>query len=220
MHHGDMIAFRRVGSTPELLLKKANGLEPENVLLRIPNSGGSDLIPNSWSADDSKLMVTYQPDTGGSSLALISASDGKVSPFNVGIRDYTNGQFSPDGKWVAYAGNDTGDWEIYVTTYPGATGKWQVSRGGGTEPRWSFDGKEIFYLGPKEMLTAVTVNTDSGFATGAPQPLFQVHSRAPISSTDIFTYDVAHDGKRFLVNRYVKPENVAPLNIVLNATGK
>ena len=59
----------------------------------------------------------------------------------------TNGQISPDGKWVAYASNESGDWEIYVTTFPGAAGKWQVSRGGGTEPRWRGDGKEIFYIG-------------------------------------------------------------------------
>ena len=55
----------------------------------------------------------------------------------------TNGQISPDGKWVAYASNETGDWEIYVTTFPAAAGKWQVSRGGGAEPRWRGDGKAI-----------------------------------------------------------------------------
>jgi hypothetical protein len=56
------------------------------------------------------------------------------------------------------------------------------------------------------------------FATGTPAPLFQIRGRAPISSTDIFTYDVAKDGKRFLVNRYVKPEHVAPLTILLQTT--
>ncbi len=54
-------------------------------------------------------------------------------------------------------------------------------------------------------------------AAAAPAPLFQIRGRAPISSTDVFTYDVAKDGKRFLVNRYVKPEHVAPLTILLNA---
>jgi hypothetical protein len=104
-----------------------------------------------------------------------------------------------------------------VTSFPGAAGKWQVSRGGGTEPRWRGDGKEIFYIGPSGMLMAVPVNSESIFATGTPAPLFQIHGRAPISSTDIFTYDVAKDGKRFLVNRYVKPEHVPPLTILLNA---
>ena len=67
------------------------------------------------------------------------------------------------------------------------------------------------------MLTAVPVNSEVTFATGTPSPLFQIHGRAPISSTDVFTYDVANDGKRFLVNRYVRPEHVAPLTILLNA---
>jgi len=63
---------------------------------------------------------------------------------------------------------------------------------------------------------AVPVNAAGDFATGPPAPLFQIHGRAPISSTDLFTYDVAKDGNRFLVNRYVKPDHVAPLTIVLN----
>jgi len=99
----------------------------------------------------------------------------------------------------------------------GAAGKWQVSRGGGTKPRWRGDGKGIFYLGPTGMLTAVPVNTEGTFSTGTPSPLFQFHGRAPISSTDVFSYDVAKDGKRFLVNRYVRPERITPLTIVLHA---
>jgi Tol biopolymer transport system component len=129
----------------------------------------------------------------------------------------SNGQISPDGKWVAYASDESGNWEIYVTSFPSAAGKWQVSRGGGTEPRWRGDGKEIFYIGPRGMLMAVPVNSASAFVTGTPAPLFQVYGRAPISSTDLFTYDVAKAGKRFLVNRYVKPEHVPPLTILLNA---
>ena len=64
---------------------------------------------------------------------------------------------------------------------------------------------------------AVPVDARSDFATGTPAALFQIHGRAPISSTDVFTYDVAKDGKRFLVNRYVKPEHIPPLTILLNA---
>ena len=120
---------------------------------------------------------------------------------------------------VAYASDESGIWEIYVTSFPGAAGKWQVSRGGGTEPRWRGDGKEMFYLAPSGMLMAVAVNAGSLFATGEPAPLFQIHGRAAISSTDTYTYDVTKDGKRFLVNRYVKPEHVAPLTVVLDAAG-
>src|SRR6266704_2131102 len=130
----------------------------------------------------------------------------------------TNGQISPDGKWVAYASNESGDWEIYVTTFPAASGKWQVSRGGGMEPRWRGDGKEIFYIGAKTTFTAVPVNSEGTFSTGNPTPLFHTQLRAQVSSTDLFNYDVSKDGQRFLVNRYAKPQQVAPLHVVLNAT--
>ena len=145
-------------------------------------------------------------------------SSGKKAPFLASKASETNGQISPNGKWLAYASNETGDWEIYVTTFPNPVGKRQVSRGGGTEPRWRGDGKEIFYIGPKGILTAVEVSTEGTFSTGAASPLFQVRGRAPISSSDLFTYDVARDGKRFLVNRYVKPDYVQPLTVLLNAT--
>jgi hypothetical protein len=147
---------------------------------------------------------------------LLPVAGGTPVPLLSGKYNQTNGQISPDGKWLAYASDETGNWEVYVTSFPGVAGKWQVSRGGGTEPRWRGDGKEIFYIASNGMLSAVPVNSEGGFATGTPVPLFQIYGRAPISSTDIFTYDVAKDGKRFLVNRYVKPEHVAPLTILLN----
>jgi eukaryotic-like serine/threonine-protein kinase len=159
-----------------------------------------------------------QPAAGGSQLVLLSISGGKMTRFLTTKTSETNGQISPDGKWVAYASNESGDWEIYVTTYPAAAGKWQVSRGGGTEPRWRGDGKEIFYIGAGSTLTVVPVSSDGTFAPGNPRPLFRTELRAQVSSTDQFVYDVTKDGQRFLVNRYAKPAQVAPLHIVLNAT--
>ncbi len=93
-----------------------------------------------------------------------------------------------------------------------------MSRGGGKEPRWRGDGKEIFYLDPKGNLVSVAVNSEGSLSTGAPTPLFQTHARATVSSSDLFTYDVTPDGKRFLVDRYVKPAQTPPLNIILHAT--
>jgi hypothetical protein len=150
----------------------------------------------------------------------VDVASGKTTPFLAGKASETNGMISPDGKWVAYASNDSGEWEVYVTTFPGAQGKWQVSPGGGTEPRWRGDGKEIFYVDPKGMLTAVAVNAGETYSAGAASPLFQVHGRAPISNTDLYAYDVSRDGKRFLVNRYIKPDRVQPLMVVLNASAE
>ena len=129
-----------------------------------------------------------------------------------------NGQISPDGKWLAYATDESGGWNIYATTFPGAAGRWQVSVGGGTEPRWRDDGKEMFYLDATGMLTAVSISAGATFSSGTPQPLFRVRPRPPISNTDLFSYDVSKDGSRFIVNRYVKPSSVPPLDILLNAT--
>jgi serine/threonine protein kinase len=233
---GSLIAYRSVvnnGST--IVSKRASGLESEKQLSRA--SSIHDFIANSWSLDDKQILVTVQA-TSHSYLALLPAEGGALTPLlNSGANDpigqtssagkwaayatktnETNGQISPDGKWVAYASDESDTWEIYVTSFPGAAGKWQVSRGGGTEPRWRGDGKEIFYIAPNGMLMAVSVDAKSDFATAAPGPLFQIHGRAPISSTDLFTYDVAKDGKRFLVNRYVKPEHVPPLTILLNTS--
>jgi eukaryotic-like serine/threonine-protein kinase len=151
---------------------------------------------------------------------LVPAAGGSPTSFQLSPGSQKNGQISPDGKWVAYASDESGNWEIYVTMFPGAVGKWQISRGGGTEPRWRGDGKEIFYLGPTGMLTAVPINPEGTFSTGAPTSLFQFHGRAAISSTDVYSYDVTKDGKRFLVNRYVKPERITPLTIMLNGQQK
>jgi Tol biopolymer transport system component len=214
---GKIVAYRMADADgASLYLKPATGLERERKRYTIPTSSMDDIIPNSWPLDDQQILCTRQA-SSGEYLILLPVAGGEPTRFLTSQGSETNGQISPDGKWVAYASDESGNWEIYVTSFPGAAGKWQVSRGGGSEPRWRGDGKEIFYIAPNGMLMAVAVNGESIFATGTPALLFQIRGRAPISSTDVFTYDVAKDGERFLVNRYVKPEHVAPLTILLNA---
>ena len=199
-------------------VKIATGLQPPR---RAATAAPQDeMLPNSWTPDDQQILCTYQSSTGDTHLVLVDVSTGKMKPFLETKASITNGQISSDGKWVAYASNETGEWEIYVTTFPSPAGKWQVSQGGGVEPRWSGDGREIFYIDPKGVLTAVPVRFEGTFSTGTPSSLFPVRGRAPISSTDLFTYDVSKDGQRFLVNRYVKPDHIQPLIVVLNAMAK
>jgi len=213
---GSMIAYRIAledGAT--VFVKPVNGIEHERAILQ--SDPISDYVLNSWSSDGKQILSTLQQPTRYF-LALVPVAGGRPVPFLTGTSSQINGQISTDGKWVAYASDESGNWEVYVTSFPGGAGKWQVSRGGGTEPRWRGDGKEIFYISPGGVLMAVPVVTGTGFSTGTPTSLFQIHGRAPISSTDAFTYDVTKDGKRFLVNRYVSPEHVAPLTILLHAT--
>ncbi len=212
---GSMVAYRAaIGQGLGIYLKRATGLEREKDVIVIPTSTMDDLVPNSFTLDDRQILCTRMT-SAGNHLELLPTAGGEPTRFLGGKASEMNGQISPDGKWVAYASDESGNWEVYVTSFPEAAGKWQVSRGGGTEPRWRGDGGEIFYVGLNGMLTAVSVNAAGTFVTGTPAPLFQIYGRAPISSTDVFTYDVAKDGKRFLVNRYVKPEHVPPLTILL-----
>jgi Tol biopolymer transport system component len=181
-------------------------------------SDGSGALPTSWSPDDREILCTHLTSPGGATdLLILSVDASKMRPFLAGPGSRSHGQISPDGKWVAYASDETGESEIYVTTYPGANGKWQVSRAGGTEPRWRGDSKAVYYIAPKQMLTEAAVSTESGFSTTGTRPLFAIRARYPISYGDVASYDVTSDGKRFLVNQYIKPEQAPPLSIVLHA---
>jgi Tol biopolymer transport system component len=214
---GKEIAYRSIVKHATVVVKNVRGMEPERVVTESAVEGAQERIPNGWSLDDQTILCTGQLNGAGASLWTVPAAGGQWAPFLNGKASYTSGQVSPDGKWVAYASNESGDWEIYVTTFPKATGKWQVSRGGGTEPRWRGDGNEIFYLGARGMLIGVEVSRGERFSTGMPRTLFPFTGRAQISSTDLFSYDVTKDGKRFVVNRYKKAEAVSPLTVVLHA---
>jgi hypothetical protein len=138
-----------------------------------------------------------------------------VSPFGKG-----QAQFSPDAHWVAYTSTESGVREVYVQPFPMASGgKWPVSSGGGTQPRWSHDGKELFYFTPNENLMAVDVNTSSGTVQlGIPKPLF----RAPVlggpggAITSSWRWDVSRDGQRFLVNTALDDVAGSPITVLLN----
>jgi len=127
-----------------------------------------------------------------------------------------DGQFSPDGRWVAYQSDESGRFEIYVQPFPGSVGKQQISIAGGEQPRWRADGKELFFIAPDAKLMAVTVQTSGGkLVAGAPAVLFQ--TKTPGSSSAIFKaqYAVSRDG-RFLINMPVGESNAAPITLILN----
>ena len=218
---GSRIAYG--SSDTGMEVKLTTGLEKERIILQRPvptlSIGGGLVSPTSW-ARSGKYIVTRINGSGQepSYLALFNIAEQKLSRMLESKANETNGQISPDGNWLAYASDESGGWNIYVTTFPGAAGKFQVSVGGGTEPRWRDDGKEMFYLDTKGVLTAVSIIPGSTFSRGTPQPLFRVRARAPLSNTDVFSYDVVKDGSRFIVNKYVKPSFVPPLGILLNAT--
>ena len=128
--------------------------------------------------------------------------------------DELNGQFSRDGHWVAYETNDSGRFEVFVQPFPVRGVKWQVSTGGGIQPRWRADGKEIFFIGGDGKLMASAITTSGAtFAAGTPVALFPIRV-APGSGANRQEYMVSRDG-RFLINQPLDASN-APITLILN----
>ena len=164
-----------------------------------------------WSRDGKYVLVRKFGE-----LWYVTVSDSQPHPYLQAKFTIRNAQFSPDGKWVAYSSNENGTWEVYVSPFPNPASKWQVSRGGGDEPRWRRDGKELYYLSSDGKIIAVPVKLGASFEAGQPVTLFQAHVRQPISAQDVYSYDVTADGQRFLINIKVDSPNPAPLSVILN----
>jgi eukaryotic-like serine/threonine-protein kinase len=203
----------------DLYQKLASGVKDEELLLK--SSQPKD--PTSWSRDGRFLLYqTPDPKTTKYGLWVLPLEgDKKPFPFLQTEFDNYEGQFSPDGRWVAYASDESGRDEIYVGTFsPDATaeasvagGKWQISTDGGSQPRWRGDGKELYYLAPDGKLMAVEIAASSVFQAGVPKVLFQALREAEFANET--QWDVTPDGKRFLFPAPAE-QGQAPFTVVLN----
>jgi len=193
-----------------LYLKNADGSGSEE---EVADLGNVSVVVNPWDwSRDGKYALFKK----GNELWYLSWPERVAKPLMQAKWTVRNAQFSPDGRWMAYASNETGSMEIYVSPFPSGNGKWQVSSAGGQEPRWRQDGKELFYLSAEGKMMAVAVTAGANFEAGSPVALFQTHRRQPISSQDVFSYDVRGDGQRFLIATKVDEANAAPLSVLLN----
>jgi hypothetical protein len=203
--------YGRVGFS--LLGRESN--KPIRVLLASVQDKG----PTDWSPDGRFLLYTTgDPKTGSDIWAL--PLDGDRKPFLVVQTNFNEreGQFSPDGKWIAYESNESGRYEIYVQPFPGPGGKVQVSASGGAQVRWRRDGKELFYIALDNRLMAVPIQLASNaqtIGTGAASSLFVTRVGGAVSFPFKQQYDVSPDGQRFLMNT-VTDEAAAPITVILN----
>ena len=199
----------------DLYQKAADGTGSEELLVE----SDVDKYPNSWSPDGRFLVysTTFDvPKTGTDLWVLPVSGDRKPFPFLQTEFNESRGQFSPDGRWIAYQSDESGRDEVYVTLFPGPGGKRQISTAGGTFPRWRSDGKEIFYLSPDNKLMVVEVKGQgSNLEVGAARALFDVR---PGNTTSGYQYDVTADGQRFLVNTSVEQKASSPITVVINWT--
>jgi Tol biopolymer transport system component len=207
---GKQILFaenRKLGM--QIYLKNADGSGSEEEVADL--GAGFSSNPWDWSRDGKYVLLGK-----GNELWYLSWPERVANPLLQAKWTVRNAQFSPDGRWMAYASNETGSMEIYVSPFLSGNGKWQVSSGGGQEPRWRKDGTELFYLSPEGRMMAVAVTAGSSFKGASPVALFQTHRRQPVSSQDVFSYDVSGDGQRFLIATKMDEGNAAPLSITLN----
>jgi Tol biopolymer transport system component len=197
----------------DLYGKPSNGAGNEELLLK---SNVSKFV-NDWSSDG--RFILYQEANAKTQMDLwvLPLFDDKKpvaleqSGFNEG-----QGKFSPDGHWIAYVSNESGNNQVYVRNFPPGGGKWMVSINGGTQPRWRKDGKELFYLGPANKLMAVQVKSDgTNFEVGTAVPLFEANI-AGVGPNSGGGYVVTHDGQRFLLNLDPKESKPTPMIVVEN----
>jgi hypothetical protein len=145
------------------------------------------------------------------------SSADKPVPFLQTVSDEREGKFSPDGRFVAYVSDESGTYEVYVASFPEPSLRVPISNGGGSQPRWRRDGKELLYFTGDRKLMSVDVTLGGTFKAGVPKVLFQ----APIyggGANARHRWDMTADGQRFLIN-VVGGDVSAPLTLVENWTG-
>jgi serine/threonine protein kinase/Tol biopolymer transport system component len=196
-------------SSTELRERGVNGEGGYKVLLKLPFV---PLKPMDWSPDGT--LILYQTHERGidSDLMIVPTTGaGQPEPYLSTRFDEMEGRFSPDGRWVAYASNESGRFEVYVRSISDGNRQYRISKNGGRRPHWRSDGSEIFYVGLDNYLVAVPVKKTPNFEMSEAQKLFETAFPFPDESK----YSVAADGQRFLL---FSRTGGGVMNVVLNWT--
>ena len=211
---GSRIAFsgRRAGK----FFLRQKGVErpgPDEPLLESTDEVG----PSDWSKDGRFLAYTVYGTFPLRSDVWVLPLFGDGKPFPVAQTPFfeSTAAFSPDGRWVAFTSNESGESEVYVQPFPAGGAKYRVSRQGGGQPVFRADLKELFFVASDGSMMAAPIIGTNPFETGPPQALFVA---IPESSLTLNThqYAVTKDGRRFLINTRPQQPNDAPLTVVVN----
>ena len=195
-----------------LMVRDASGTGNEQPLY---GAEDAEVGLTDWSRDGRRLAIDILPASRRWDIKMFPM-DGTPKAVDYIVTDASEhtARFSPDGRFVAYVSNESGSNEIYVQTFPASGGKWQISNGGGTQPEWRGDGKELFFLSPGDTLQAVPVSIGATFEPGIPKALF----KRTIEHGGILRnrYNVSADGQRFLLNAARAAAQSTPFSVVLN----
>jgi Tol biopolymer transport system component len=175
--------------------------------------------PTDWSRDGRYLLFGSISRSTKSDVWALSVADRRATPLIATVYNEGYPALSPDGNWLAYQSDESGQTEVYVQPFdnasPGTKRKWQISQGGGGLPRWRADGEEIFYITARGSIMAAAVHPNrSIFSSDAPRMLFR--TQCIPRTWDL--YDVSPDGQRFLINLPVESSRSSHTAIVTNWT--
>jgi len=178
---------------------------PERIL-----TSENAIWPYSWAGGE--LVVEENKEETGADISIVSmAEEREVRPFIEAPFDQTNPAVSPDGRWIAYESNESGRSEIWVQSFSGDRGRFQVSIEGGAVPLWGRDGRELFYRNGEDVMR-VALETNAAVEPGRPTRLFSGDYRQDPGRA----YELAPDGKRFLMMKPMEEELSTELVYVLN----
>ena len=210
-HDGSSVIYTsaKEGSV-SLLRKSASGTgATETLLTSETNIMSGDMAPDGKHL----LYMTSGGETSWDIWALALDGSGETIPLLQSEFVEVRPSFSPDGKWFAYNSNESGKQEVYVRQFPGPGGQWQLSTDGGSEPMWSADGREIFYIDSGRNLVSVPVTTGDTLEAGLPEMLFDPPV-FPVTQRE--RYVATRDGERFLMLSTTSGVSVRPTTVVLN----
>jgi Tol biopolymer transport system component/tRNA A-37 threonylcarbamoyl transferase component Bud32 len=205
---GNMVAVdtNSNGSHGQLWTQPVSGAGTQQNLVDSP----SWLNVSDWSRDGRYLFGFVQENKTREDVFFVDLKgDRKLTKFLQSPASEQGAKLSPNGKWLAYQSDESGRAEVYVAAFPGPGSKWQISNGGGANPQWSHDGKELYFIGGTKFM-AVPIPDPATFQFGTPQPL-------PMSE-DLQAYAPGPTADRFLVLKPAGKPEASPLRMVLNWT--
>jgi len=216
-------ASTRAGGNPNLFWQAADNTgSPERLSVHALNQ-----FPTSLTPDGSTLVLFGSGGNTTSAMDIYTLSlkngSGKAEPLVSAAGSDFGGEISPDGKWLAYHSNESGEAQVYVRPFPNVNdGRWQVSNAGGTRAAWSRNGRELFFLDRDGMLSSVRVTPGESFIASTPEKILSApyYRGSSALGLDLRAYDVFPDGQRFLMIKEPQATPTGPpvvdINVVLD----